>query len=130
MNHKWISTKDRLPEPGQKFVCFTKWGNVTVEINRTWGEPPWTVGGLEPVKDYSFWMPLPGLPGEDPGWISAETDELQKRAMTSRKFTILCINKWGEIRHGVVSNFYGSIYIEFVKDFTHWMPAPEPPRRS
>ena len=61
----WISVKERIPEPGEKFIGYSKWGNINIYRRREFGDKPYAVGGLDFDKDILYWMPLPELPKGD-----------------------------------------------------------------
>ena len=58
---QWISVKDALPKEGEKFIAYSKWGNVSQLTRRSWGDKPYAVGGLDFENDILFWQPLPRL---------------------------------------------------------------------
>lgn len=59
---QWISVKDALPKAGEKFIAYTKWGNVSEHTRWCWGDKAYAVGGLDFEKDILFWQPLPQPP--------------------------------------------------------------------
>lgn len=62
---KWISVKDRLPEPNVDVIVFEKYMSIkTIKIGHRLGyeEYDWVDDHLYPLDKVIFWMPLPKDP--------------------------------------------------------------------
>lgn len=63
---EWINVKDKLPDP---FISVLAIDNVNyfyvTYVNR---DNEWLEENGTPIKDVVFWMKLPELPKEVPGW--------------------------------------------------------------
>lgn len=70
MTKEWISVKERIPEPGEKFIGYSKWENINIYRRREFGDKPYAFGPyaggkLDFDKDILYWIPLPEPPKGD-----------------------------------------------------------------
>lgn len=67
----WIDVKEKLPEPGQKVLVYSKFGHISdMTLERNKGMNGYDVlifdpYGMKPGTDIKYWMPIPELPTED-----------------------------------------------------------------
>lgn len=69
----WISTKEFLPDPDEKVLVISKWGDVATQIYSDFGldgRMLFRPDGLKPVEDIKLWMPIP-----TDGWHDIKSDK-------------------------------------------------------
>lgn len=123
----WVSTKDFLPDEGEKVLIITKFGIVTDASLRTYlptgRQRIWPVlfspDAYKPNEDVKWWMPIP----ED-GWhdIKSETPREGDIALT--------MGMYGRIFSGVWKRPCGateSMFMPYVWDVLFWRPMPPLP---
>lgn len=123
----WVSTKDFLPDEGEKVLIITKFGNVTDAALRTYlptGRQKicpvlFSPDAYKPNDDVKWWMPIP----ED-GWHDLKSD-------TPAEGTVaLTMGMYGRIYSGIWKRPCGATKFEFmpyVWDVLFWREMPELP---
>ena len=118
----WVSAKEFLPDPEEKVLVITKWGNIENQMFTDYGlggEILFQPDGLKPVEDVKWWMPIP-----DDGWndISEATPDEGQFALT--------MGRYGRIFSGVWEKPCGAtefMFMPYVWDVLFWRPVPPLP---
>lgn len=124
----WVSTKEFLPDEGEKVLIITKFGSIQDAVLRTYlptgRQKIWPVlfspNAYKPNEDVKWWMPIP----ED-GWhdIKEETPMEGDIALT--------MEMYGRIFSGVWKKPCGAtkfMFMPYVWDIFFWREMPELPR--
>lgn len=118
----WVSAKEFLPDPEEKVLVITKWGDIENQMFTDYGlggKMLFQPDGLKPVEDVKWWMPIP-----DDGWndISTVTPDEGQFALT--------MGRYGRIFSGVWKKPCGAtefMFMPYVWDVLFWRPVPPLP---
>ena len=117
----WVSTKDFLPDEGEKVLIITKFGTVEDSALRTYLstgrqkiEPVlFSPDGYRPHEDVKWWMPIP----ED-GWHDVKETPPKEGALC------LTMGMYGSVYSG---KWTGRYFDPYVFDMLFWREMPELP---
>jgi len=118
---RWVSTREFLPNEGEKVLIITKFGHIS---NAMYGGIGYKIllfhpGGLKPNDDVKWWMPIP-----TDGWkdIKVEQPNDGEAALT--------MGYYGYIYDGVWKRPMGSdkfSFQPFVREVLYWREIPTLP---
>ena len=117
----WVSTREFLPEDGEKVLIITKFGHIQNAMygGSGYGALLFHPDGLKPNDDVKWWMPIP-----TDGWkdIKAEQPKDGEAALT--------MGHYGNIYNGVWKRPLGSDkhrFQPFVWEVLYWREIPTLP---
>ena len=102
----WVSTKEKLPNIGERVLIIEKWGHVTDASLVAYDpkEPPlFRPDGLRPDVDVKWWMPYP-----DDDWRGLKYEQPKEGQVA------LTMNQFGHVFSGVWKRTMGAESPEFV----------------
>ena len=118
---RWVSTREFLPEDGEKVLIITKFGHIQNAMygGSGYGALLFRPDGLKPNDDVKWWMPIP-----TDGWkdIKAEQPKDGEAALT--------MGYYGNIYNGVWRRPLGSnkhSFRPFVWEVLYWREIPPLP---
>lgn len=123
----WVSTKEFLPDEGEKVLIITKFGNVQDSALRTYlptGRQKicpvlFSPDAYKPDIDVKWWMPIP----ED-GWHDLKSEPPAEGTVA------LTMGKYGRIYSGIWKRPCGAtepMFMPYVWDILFWRGMPELP---
>lgn len=117
----WISTKEFLPDVGERFLVITKTGHIVDCAYRRYGldTQPSFFDGLIPGKDFFWWMPIPV-----DGWNDL------KQVQPAYGQTAIVMGMYGKVFSGTWSCFSWRSEPEFrpfVFPVFYWHEVPQLP---
>lgn len=126
---RWVSTKDFLPDEGERVLIITKFGNVRDAALRTYCSTGrkkscpvlFSPDAYKPNEDVKWWMPIP----ED-GWRDLKSDPPTEGTVA------LTMGLYGKIFSGIWKIPCGAtefMFIPYVRSALFWRDMPKLPPR-
>ena len=119
----WVSTKEFLPDNGEKVLVIDKCGAVHNQMFTDYGlggKMLFRPDGLKPVQDVKWWMPIP-----IDGWNDI------KKVKPDEGEVALTMGAYGRIFSGVWKTPCGArepMFMPYVWDVLFWRPMPLLPK--